>query len=281
MTRIIKIGGNEMNTPGFLEALAQQVADLTAGTGEPLVIVHGGGQEIATLQSRLGIEPVKVDGLRVTDAESLAVAQMVLSGHTNKAIVRAFLAEGLDAVGFSGVDGGLLRCRKKQHPTADLGLVGEIVSVRTDFLNHFAAQGIIPVISPISLSEDGQTYNVNADEAAGAIAGAMAATTLDFVSNVPGVLHAGSVLERLTPADADRLIAEGIVNGGMIPKVRTALDALARGVPRVRIVNLGGLCNDGGTVFESETMLGNSKQYTVNSNQFAALFNGNIANQAL
>ena len=281
MTRVIKIGGNEMNTPGFLEALARQVADLTAGTGEPLVIVHGGGQEIATLQSRLGIEPVKVDGLRVTDAESLAVAQMVLSGHTNKAIVRAFLAEGLDAVGFSGVDGGLLRCRKKQHPTADLGLVGEIVSVRTDFLNHFAAQGIIPVISPISLSEDGQTYNVNADEAAGAIAGAMAATTLDFVSNVPGVLHAGSVLERLTPADADRLIAEGIVNGGMIPKVRTALDALARGVSRVRIVNLAGLSNDGGTVFESETMLGNSKQYTVNSNQFAALFNGNIANQTL
>lgn len=278
MTRVIKIGGNEMNTPGFLEALAQQVADLTAGTGEPLVIVHGGGQEIATLQSRLGIEPVKVDGLRVTDAESLAVAQMVLSGHTNKAIVRAFLAEGLDAVGFSGVDGGLLRCRKKQHPTADLGLVGEIVSVRTDFLNHFAAQGIIPVISPISLSEDGQTYNVNADEAAGAIAGAMAATTLDFVSNVPGVLHAGSVLERLTPADADRLIAEGIVNGGMIPKVRTALDALARGVPRVRIVNLAGLCNDGGTVFESETMLGNSKQYTVNSMQFTSLFNGNMVN---
>lgn len=252
MTRVIKIGGNEMNTPGFLEELARQIGGLATATGEPLVVVHGGGQEIATLQTRLGIEPVKVDGLRVTDAESLAVAQMVLSGRTNKAIVKAFLAAGLDAAGFSGVDGGLLRCRKKQHPTIDLGLVGEITGVRTRFLNHFAMQGIIPVISPISLGEDGQTYNVNADEAAGAIAEAMGAEHLDFVSNVPGVMEDGRLLAQLTAPQANALIDDGIINGGMIPKVRTALEALERGVPRVRIVNLAGLKGNGGTVFLSE-----------------------------
>ncbi len=249
MTRIIKIGGNEMNTPGFLEALARQIGELTARTGEALVLVHGGGQEIAALQSRLGIEPVKIDGLRVTNAESLAVAQMVLSGHTNKAIVRALLAAGLDAVGFSGIDGGLLRCRKKEHPTADLGLVGEIVSVRTGFLRQLTGQNIIPVISPISLGEDGQTYNVNADEAAGAIARALPADMLDFVSNVPGVLRDGQVVARLTADEAEYLIAVGVIHGGMIPKVRAALDAPARGVAQVRIVNLAGLGSGGGTVF--------------------------------
>lgn len=251
MTRVIKIGGNEMNTPGFLEALARQIAQLAAG-GEPLVVVHGGGQEIAALQSRLGIEPVKIDGLRVTDAESLAVAEMVLSGHTNKAIVKAFLAAGLDAVGISGIDGGLLRCRKKEHPTADLGLVGRIVHVRTGLLEQFAANGIIPVVSPVSLGEDGQTYNVNADEAAGAIAHALSARMLDFVSNVPGVLQDERLLPSLTPARAATLIRNGVISGGMIPKVRTALDALDSGVAQVRIVNLAGLGIGGGTVFGLE-----------------------------
>ena len=244
MIRIVKIGGNEMNTPGFLEELARQISGLAATTGQPLIVVHGGGQEIAALQARLGIEPIKIDGLRVTDAESLAVAQMVLSGHTNKAIVRAFLAAGLDAVGFSGVDGGLLRCRRKQHPTVDLGLVGEVVDVRTDFLAHFARLGIIPIISPISLGQDGQTYNVNAQ--------ALSATVLDFVSNVPGVLLDGDVLPSLTLPQAERLIGSGVVTGGMIPKVRTALDAVGRGVPQVRIVNLAGLGSGGGTVFRGQ-----------------------------
>jgi|CXWK01.1.fsa_nt_gi acetylglutamate kinase len=266
MTRVIKIGGNEMNTPGFLEELARQIGELLAAAGEPLVVVHGGGQEIATLQTRLGIEPVKVDGLRVTNAESLAVAQMVLSGHTNKAIVRAFLVAGLDTAGFSGVDGGLLRCRKKQHPTVDLGLVGQITGVRAGFLNHFAMQGIIPVISPISLGEDGQTYNVNADEAAGAIAEALGADHLDFVSNVPGVLHDNRLLAQLTATQANALITDGVVNGGMIPKVQTALEALERGVPRVRIVNLAGLKGSGGTVFLNEQAAASVNQYTASAN---------------
>lgn len=247
MIRVIKIGGNEMNTPGFLQELAAQLARLAAA--EPLVVVHGGGQDIAALQARLGLEPVKVDGLRVTDAESLAVAQMVLSGHTNKHVVRTLLAAGLDAVGLSGVDGGLLRCRKKAHPTVDLGLVGEVTSVRAGLLDKLIEAGLVPVVSPVSLGEDGQIYNVNADEAAGAIAAALAAAALDFVSNVPGVLAKGDLLPELSAAAAEALIADGTVSGGMIPKVRTALDALDRGIPRVRIVNLAGLGAGGGTIF--------------------------------
>ncbi len=247
MIRVIKIGGNEMNTPGFLQELAAQLARLAAAG--PLVVVHGGGQDIAALQARLGLEPVKVDGLRVTDAESLAVAQMVLSGHTNKHVVRTLLAAGLDAVGLSGVDGGLLRCRKKAHPTVDLGLVGEVTSVRAGLLDKLIEAGLVPVVSPVSLGEDGQIYNVNADEAAGAIAAALAAAALDFVSNVPGVLAKGDLLPELNAAAAEALIADGTVSGGMIPKVRTALDALDRGIPRVRIVNLAGLGAGGGTIF--------------------------------
>jgi acetylglutamate kinase len=248
MTRVIKIGGNEMNAPGFLTELAHQIAGLAASS-RPLLIVHGGGQDIAALQARLGLEPKKVDGLRVTDAESLAVAQMVLSGHTNKAIVKALLAAGLDAIGLSGVDGGLLRCRKKNHALVDLGLVGELTTVRTDILRCLIDHGSIPVISPISLGEDGLTYNVNADEAAGAIAAALPAQTLDFVSNVPGVLNGRGLLPFLTPTKAEALIQDGAITGGMIPKVRTALDAVGRGVLKVRIVDLAGLGVDGGTVF--------------------------------
>lgn len=270
MTRIIKVGGNEMNTPGFLEELARQIAEMTAATDEPFIVVHGGGQEIAALQSRLGIEPVKVDGLRVTDAASLAVVQMVLSGHTNKAIVKAFLAAGLDAVGISGIDGGLLRCRKKEHPTAELGLVGEIVHVRTNLLNQFATLGIIPIISPISLGEDGQTYNVNADEAAGAIAYALSARMLDFVSNVPGVLQGDRLLPTLTPSRAAALINDGVITGGMIPKVRTALDALDRGVAQVRIVNLSGLGKNAGTTFHTEHSSITTTQLAVNGNTILA-----------
>ena len=250
MTRVIKIGGNEMNVAGFLDELAGQVAGVAAA--EPVVIVHGGGQEIAALQTRLGIEPVKIDGLRVTDAASLDVAEMVLSGRANKQIVRALLAAGHDAIGLSGVDGRLLAARKKEHPTVDLGLVGEVVAVRAHLLQRLLQVGLIPVISPISLGNDGQTYNVNADEAATAIAAALEAEALDFVSNVPGVLANGELVPHLSPDEAEALIAAGTIAGGMIPKVRAALDALARGVPQVRIVDLAGLRGSGGTVFSKQ-----------------------------
>jgi acetylglutamate kinase len=244
--QVIKIGGNELAAPGFLSALAEAIAALA----EPAVVVHGGGKAIADLQTRLGLEPVKVDGLRVTDAASLAAAQMVLSGGTNKQIVAALLAAGVDAFGFSGVDGGLLRCRQKQHPTADLGYVGEVVAVRVDLLRQLAAVGITAVISPISIGRDGQIYNVNADEAAGAIAAALSAAQLTLVSNVPGVLRDGRVIPSLTPAETEQLIQEGVVRGGMAPKVRAAVTAVTGGVPQARIVDLAGM-QGGGTRFVS------------------------------
>ncbi len=242
---VLKIGGNELDDVGFLGSLARFVA----GLGEPVVIVHGGGRAIADLQGKLGLVAQKVDGLRVTDAESLAVAQMVLSGQANKLIVSSLLAAGVDTVGLSGVDGGMLRCQKKQHPTADLGYVGTISKVRTDVIQQLAAQGITAVLSPISLGEDGQTYNVNADEAASAVALALNARILDFISNVPGVLFEGQVIPQLTPVQTEKLITDGVVNGGMIPKVRAALTAVTSGVPQARIVNMAGLASAGGTVF--------------------------------
>lgn len=245
---LIKIGGNELNDPHFLPHLAHLVSQL----GEAVVIVHGGGQDIANMQARLGLQPLKVDGLRVTDAAAMEVVQMVLSGHANKRIVQALLPAGVDAVGLSGVDGGLLRCQKKRHPTVDLGYVGQIVQVRPALLRSLLTQGITPVISPISLGLDGQIYNVNADEAAGALAQALPARLLTFVSNVPGVLDpAGQLIPRLTPAQTQALIHSGTIRDGMVPKVHAALAALNQGVPQARIVNLAGLANGGGTLFLS------------------------------
>jgi acetylglutamate kinase len=242
---VLKIGGNELDKPGFLSSLAKEVAQ----SDEPVVIVHGGGKAIADLQGRLGLETVKVDGLRVTDADSLAAAQMVLSGLVNKQIVAALLASGVDAVGLSGIDGGLLRCRKKGHPSFDLGLVGEIVQVRTEVITRLTEQGITAVLSPISLGLDGKVYNVNADEVAAAVALALGAALLNFISNVPGVLHEDNIIPRLTLAQTEQLIATGVIKDGMVPKVRAALDAITSGVPQARIVNLAGLADSGGTLF--------------------------------
>lgn len=246
--RVLKIGGNELADDGYLARLATAVFNIISQTSQPVIIVHGGGKAIADLQTKLGLQPRKVDGLRVTDRGSLAAAEMVLSGQINKAIVAALLAAGVDAIGLSGVDGGLLRCQKKQHPIADLGLVGEIDAVRVELLQQVAAMGLTAVLSPISLGHDGQTYNVNADDAASAIAGAMGATQLDFISNVPGVLQDGVVIGGLTAVKTESLIADGTIDGGMIPKVRGALAVVASGVPQARIVNLEGLAK-GGTTF--------------------------------
>ncbi len=245
--RVLKIGGNELSDPAFVEMLGRSAAQLQDETDSPLVIVHGGGRAIAGLQAKLGLQTVKVDGLRVTDQESLDVAQMVLSGQSNKIVVKALLAAGVDALGLSGVDGGLLRCHKKQHPTADLGYVGEIVEVRCDLLQQLMEMGVAVVLSPISLGLDGLTYNVNADEAAAATALACRAEELLFVSNVPGVLDDDGVIPSLTAAQVETHIAGGIISAGMIPKVRAALQAVESGVTRVRIVDLAGLLDNGGT----------------------------------
>ncbi len=245
---VIKISGHELDSPDFLAELAATLKDID----DPIAIVHGGGKEITALQTRLGIEPRYVDGLRITDAESLALVEMVLCGTVNKRIVRTLVNAGIDAVGLSGVDGGLVSAQKLFHESVDMGYTGEVTAVRVDLLIDYLDQGIIPVIAPICLGED-NNFNVNADHVAGAVAAALEADRLVFVSNVEGVLRDGAVIPQLTPQQVGDLIADGTIFGGMIPKVKTALEALAEGVQQAVITNLAGLARGGGTVFTETT----------------------------
>ncbi len=245
---VIKISGHELDSPDFLAELAATLKDID----DPIAIVHGGGKEITALQTRLGIEPRYVDGLRITDAESLALVEMVLCGTVNKRIVRTLVNAGIDAVGLSGVDGGLVSAQKLFHESVDMGFTGEVTAVRVDLLIDYLDQGIIPVIAPICLGED-NNFNVNADHVAGAVAAALEADRLVFVSNVEGVLRDGAVIPQLTPQRVGDLIADGTIFGGMIPKVKTALEALAEGVEQTVITNLAGLARGGGTVFTETT----------------------------
>lgn len=245
---VLKVGGNEIDDVNFLNGFARAVATMT----ETPVIVHGGGKEIAELQLRYGLTPRFVEGLRVTDETSLAIAEMVLSGRVNKRIVAALLAAGADALGLSGVDRALVRVEKMQHPAGDLGRVGKVVSVRGEVLRELLAQRVVPVLSPISLGDDG-AYNVNADSVACAVASALNAEAVVFVTNVAGVMQDDHVIPSLTPAQAEALIKTQVIKGGMIPKVRAALDAIASGVCCARITNLEGLVSGGGTVVVRDT----------------------------
>lgn len=240
---VLKIGGNEIDDAGFLAGLARAVAAMQ----DAPVIVHGGGKEIADLQLKFGLTPRFVEGLRVTDEASLAIAEMVLSGRVNKRIVAALLNAGVDAIGLSGVDRGVVRVEKLLHPAGDLGRVGKVVSVRGQVLQDYVARKIVPVISPISLGDEG-AYNVNADSVACAIASALNASAVVFVTNVAGVMRDERVIPTLTAPDAEALIKSQVIRGGMIPKVRAALDAIAGGAKAARITNLEGLGNGGGTI---------------------------------
>jgi acetylglutamate kinase len=177
---------------------------------------------------------------------------MVLSGLVNKRLVGRLVAAGVPAVGLSGVDNGLFRVVQMVHATHNLGWVGDIRETHAAPVEALLALGITPVVSPISIGLDGHTYNVNADHAAAALACALGAVELAFVSNVPGVMGQNERISVLTPRGVDALIASGVVSGGMVPKVRSALAALARGVSRVRICDLEGLALDGGTCFLAE-----------------------------
>lgn len=244
---VLKISGNDLHDSQYLAEFAQTVAKLP----QPMIIVHGGGKAISELQSDLGLETRKVDGLRVTSAESLKATEMALSGHVNKLLTKAFLAAGVQAIGLSGVDGRILYCHKKAHPTADLGFVGEIHTVNATLLNQLMHNGLTIILSPISLGDDGNSYNVNADEAGTAVAQALNASLLSFVSNVPGVLENGRLHPNLTIQQSEQLITNGIITDGMIPKVRSAQKAILAGVKQTQIINLEGLKNGEGTVFGS------------------------------
>jgi len=246
-TIVLKIGGNELDDESFLYGLARSVKKLI-DEGYTPVIVHGGGKAIADYQQRLNLTPLFIEGLRVTDEASLDVAEMVLSGLMNKRIVRALLHTDLMATGLSGVDGGTIYVEKMWHPLGDLGRVGEIQDVDDTLLKTLLAAKIVPVISPISLgAHDGLSYNVNADHAATAIAAKLGALKLIFISNVPGVLVAGRLARAVTAGQAEAWIEEGIITGGMIPKVRSAVHAVRNGVAQAVITNLAGVQGNEGT----------------------------------
>jgi len=242
---LIKVGGAELKEGDDLERLADALAAMA--TRGALLVVHGGGSEIADLQQRLGLVPAFVEGLRVTDEASLRVAEMVLSGSVNKRLTARLVSRGVKALGLSGVDAGLLEADCLKHPAGDLGRVGEITAVRSECLLELVGLGYTPIISPISLGCDGRPYNVNADHAALAIAQALGVTEMVFLTDVPGVMREGQVLPGLTDAEVNAMITEGVITGGMIPKVKSALTAIASGVGAAHITNLAGLAAGNGT----------------------------------
>jgi acetylglutamate kinase len=244
MTTIVKISGHELSDDAYLDAFARVVAAYQT----PVVVVHGGGRELTMYQERLGLEARFVDGLRVTDAASLALAEMVLCGLVNKRLVRVLNNHGLRALGCSGVDLNIVTARP--YPAAiDMLCTGEVSAVNAQPLRDWLAAGITPVMAPVCAGTH-HNYNVNADHVAGALAQALAARQVVFLSNVEGVLDGERRrYRRLSAADAQRLIAEGVISGGMIPKVNTALEAVNSGVTEAVITNLEGLETHGGTIF--------------------------------
>ncbi|MEM0906872.1 MAG: acetylglutamate kinase [Pseudomonadota bacterium] len=246
-TIVVKYGGNAMGDSMLAKGFAEDITLLTL-SGINAVVVHGGGPQIAKMLERLNIKSEFRDGLRVTDRATVEIVEMVLAGSINKDIVSMINDAGGRAVGLCGKDGRMVLAEPLKRTTTDpdsniekvvdLGFVGEPVEVRRDVLDVLASQEIIPVIAPVAPGMDGETYNINADTFAGAIAGALGATRLLFLTDVDGVLDQnGALINELTVAEARRLMASGVISGGMVPKVETCIAALERGVEGVVILN--------------------------------------------
>jgi acetylglutamate kinase len=246
-TFVIKYGGHAMGAAALAQAFARDVV-LIKQVGINPIVVHGGGPQIGEMLERLKIKSSFVDGLRVTDAATVEIVEMVLAGSINKQIVSAINAAGGTAIGLSGKDGRLIQARKltrtKRDPDSniekvlDLGFVGEPTAVDPTVLESLGRSSIIPVVAPIGLGDDGATYNINADTAASAIATRIKAGKLLYLTDIEGVLDAErQLISQLTPSLAKRLIADGTIAGGMIPKVENCLEALAGGVGAVHILD--------------------------------------------
>ena len=232
-TRVVKLGGNELDRPSWLAACARALVRL-----DPVVVVHGGGRAVTALSRRLGLPVEKRGGRRVTTAEVAEVVELVMGGPVNRQVVAALRAAGLDAVGLSGVDGGLLTARPAP---GGLGHVGEITEVRVALLESFLLAGLTPVIAPMAPDAsgvEGPPLNVNADDAAAAVAGALRAAELLLVSDVPGVEVDGAVRSALEAGDVETLIELGVAADGMAAKLRAATAALGAGARAVRIGDL-------------------------------------------
>ena len=233
-TVVIKFGGNAMGDDKAMESFARDIV-LMRHVGVNPVVVHGGGPMINELLGKLGIKSDFVNGRRVTDEATVEVVEMVLSGLVNKRIVQAINGQGGRAVGVSGKDANLMVCEAIDPA---LGFVGHPIEMNPDYLRSLARDEIIPVIAPVGMGRNGETFNVNGDTAAGAIAGALKADRFLLLTDVAGVKNAaGEVVTELSPEDALAMIADGTVAGGMIPKVETALDAIERGVRAVVILD--------------------------------------------
>ncbi len=246
-TFVIKYGGHAMGEEHLARDFARDVV-LLKQVGINPVVVHGGGPQIKAMLDRLAIKSAFVDGLRVTDAATVEVVEMVLAGKINKEIASAIQAAGGKAVGISGKDAGLITAerlqRRRRDPESsieaivDLGFVGEPRAVDPTILELLARSEFIPVVAPIGAGNDGQTYNINADTAAGAIAGALKAKRLLMLTDVKGVLDkAGQLLSLLTLAEVEALVADGTISGGMIPKVETCTAAIQAGVGAATIID--------------------------------------------
>ena len=233
-TVVVKYGGHAMGAGG--ETFAQDVV-LLRQLGMNPIVVHGGGPQINRMLDRLGIKSRFVNGLRVTDAETMEVVEMVLAGTINKQLVAAINAAGGCAIGLCGKDGNLIRAQQVTR-NGDIGFVGEPTRIAEGVITGFEKAGMIPVIAPIGVGEAGETYNINSDTVAGAVAAAAKAARFLLLTDVPGVLDAGKkLIPELSAAEARRMIADGTISGGMIPKVETCLDAVDQGVEAAVILD--------------------------------------------
>jgi acetylglutamate kinase len=243
-TIVIKYGGNAMTDPQLQDCFARDVVLLKLVGMNP-VVVHGGGPQINELLDRLGKKGEFIQGMRVTDAETMDVVEMVLGGAVNKDIVNLINRHGGKAVGLTGQDGAFIRATKlmmedKEHPGEylDIGMVGDITSIDPSIIQFLDTGDFIPVIAPIGVGPDGETYNINADVVAGKLAEILGAEKLVLLTNTPGVLDKeGKLLTGLTPKNIDEMVADGTLSGGMLPKISSALDAARSGVKSVHIID--------------------------------------------
>ncbi|PCH80677.1 MAG: acetylglutamate kinase [Hyphomicrobiales bacterium] len=246
-TVVIKYGGHAMGDPELAKAFARDIVLLKQSGVNPIV-VHGGGPQIGAMLAKLGIKSEFRDGLRVTDAETVEVVEMVLAGSINKKIVLSINAQGGRAIGLSGKDGNMMHAEQLKRTIIDpdsniekiidLGFVGQPSRVDRTVIDMVTMGDLVPVIAPVATGEDGNTYNINADTFAGAIAGAMEAKRLLFLTDVDGVLDRnGELIREMTIIQAKKLIADGTISGGMIPKVENCIEALEYGVEAVVILN--------------------------------------------
>ena len=236
-TFVVKYGGNAMKDDDMIASFARDIV-LMKRVGMHPVVVHGGGPQIGSHLEKLGKESKFIEGMRVTDDETMDVVEMMLGGLVNKAIVSAIQQQGGQAVGLTGKDGGLIRARRLTIKGQDIGQVGEVDAIDPRVVKHLEAGGFIPVIAPIGVGAKGEAFNINADLVAGKMASVLQAEKLMLLTNAPGLMDkAGKVLTGLSVQQVEALIADGTIYGGMLPKIQCALDAVASGVKTAVIID--------------------------------------------